>query len=44
MKEGLEVMRTRAYAVDIGSLEYHALQEAKHVLGTLNAERASEAV
>ena len=39
IKEALEVMRARAYAVGIGSPEYHALQDAKHALGTLNAER-----
>jgi hypothetical protein len=42
-KEALEVMRARAYAVGIGSPEYHALQNAKHALGTLNAERADGA-
>jgi hypothetical protein len=43
IKEALEVMRARAYAVGIGSPEYHALQDAKHALGTLNAERADGA-
>ena len=43
IKEALEVMRARAYAVGIGSSEYHALQDAKHALGTLNAERADGA-
>ncbi len=33
-------MRARAFTVDIGSPEYHALQDAKNALGTLNAERA----
>ena len=44
IKEALEVMRARAYTVDIGSLEYHAIQDAKNALGTLNAERAGGAV
>lgn len=39
IKEALEIMRARAFTVDIGSPEYHALQGAKHALGTLNAER-----
>jgi hypothetical protein len=43
IKEALEVMRARAYAVGIGSPEYHALQNAKHALGTLIAERADRA-
>jgi hypothetical protein len=43
IKEALEVMQARAYAVGIGSPEYHALQDAKHALGTLNAERADGA-
>jgi len=44
IKEALEVMRARAFTVDIGSAEYHALQDAKHALGALNAERADAAV
>jgi hypothetical protein len=44
IKEALEVMRARAYTVDIGSPEYHALQGAKNALGTLNAERADGTV
>ncbi len=44
IKEALEVMRARAYAVGIGSPEYQALQDAKNALGTLNAERADGAV
>jgi hypothetical protein len=44
VKEALEVMRARAYAVGIGSPEYHALQDAKHALGALNAERADGTV
>jgi hypothetical protein len=43
IKEALEVMRTRAHAVGIGSPEYHAIQDAKNALGTLNAERADGA-
>jgi len=39
IKEALEVMRARAYAVGIGSPEYHAIQDAKNALGTLHAER-----
>jgi hypothetical protein len=44
VKEALEVMRARAYAVGIGSPEYHALQDAKHALGALNAGRADGTV
>jgi hypothetical protein len=44
IKEALDVMRARAYTVDIGSPEYRALQDAKNALGTLNAERADGAV
>jgi hypothetical protein len=40
IKEALEIMRARAFTVDIGSPEYHALQNAKSALGSLNAERA----
>ena len=43
IKEALEVMRARAYAVGIGSPEYHAIQDAKHALGTLKAGRADGA-
>ena len=44
IKEALEAMRARAYAVGIGSPEYHAIQDAKSALGTLNAERADGTV
>jgi hypothetical protein len=40
IKEALEIMRARAFTVDIRSPEYYALQDAKNALGTLNAERA----
>jgi peptidoglycan hydrolase-like protein with peptidoglycan-binding domain len=44
IKEALEIMRARAFTVDIGSPEYRALQSAKNTLGTLNAERTDGAV
>jgi hypothetical protein len=44
IKEALEVMRAPAFTVDIGSLEYHAIQDAKNALGTLQAERADRGV
>jgi hypothetical protein len=44
IKEALEVMRARAFTVDVGSLEYHAIQDAKNALGTLQAKRADRGV
>ena len=39
IKEALEIIRARAFTVDIGSPEYHAFQGAKNALGTLNTAR-----
>ena len=44
IQEALGVMRARAYTVDIDSAEYHAIQNAKSALGTLNAERTDRTV